>query len=232
MKEKEQLIIIGTSTTAKQVYDFVQEYELYDIIGFAVDDKFKNTENFCGLPVFEVERLPSIISIDKVKIFVAMLWNNLNADRRNMYERLKGRGFQFANLISPCSKMRGKLLGGNCWIHDYVIVQSSAEIGENCMVMAFSLIGAFAKLGSHCFMGTKSTLAGECNVGEQTFIGMNCTVFDNTKIGKKCILGACTAIKRNMEDYCVIKTITNNVVVEKWDEISIEEKLVFKKNVR
>ena len=81
-------------------------------------------------------------------------------------------------------------------------------------------------------MGTKSTVAGKCEIGEQTFIGISCTIFDNTKVGKKCILGACTTIKRNVDDYTIVKTAKDNVLVVKSDEENIENKLMFKKNVR
>ena len=180
------------------------------------------------------KKIEEFIPIDKneVKLFVAMLWNRLNADRRSVYEKLKGEGYKFVNIISPLAVVRGKLLGDNCWIHDYVVVQPYSEIAENCMVMAFSLIGASAKIGAHCFTGAKSVVAGGCTIGEQTFVGINCTVFDDTKIGKKCILGACSVVKRNVEDYSVVKTDVNNMIVRQVGEENIENKLLFRENVR
>lgn len=229
---KEKLIIFGCNTTAKQVFDFVKQYNLYEIIGFAVDSQYRKNESFCDLQVYDLEELNTIFDITEIKVFVAILWNRLNADRREVYERLKCKGFQFANLVSPLAVVRGKILGDNCWIHDYAIIQSEAEIGEDCMIMAFSLIGAYAKVASHCFMGTKSTVAGECEIGEQTFIGINCTVFDNTKVGKKCILGACTVVKRNVDDYSIVKTAGDNMIVAHSDSKNIESKLLFAQNIR
>lgn len=227
-----QLIIIGVSTTAKQVYDFVVEYDLFEVKGFAVNAQYKTSDFFCGLPVYDIEELKQVYDIDRIYIFVAILWNRLNKDRRNVYEKLKKRGFRFANLVSPSARIRGKLSGDNCWIHDYVVVQSDAEIKEDCMLMAFSLIGAFSKMEAHCFMGTKSTIAGNCHIGEQTFIGMNCTIFDDTTIGKKCLLGACTAVKRNTEDCTIVKIDEKNTITKKLNAELIEQKLIFFKNIR
>lgn len=229
---KERLIIVGANTTAKQVYDFVEEYNLYEVVGFAVDSQYKNSDSFCGLPIFELETLESVMDVKACKVFVAILWNRLNADRRQIYERLRKRGFQFANLISPSAKIRGRILGNNCWIHDYAVIQSDAEVGENCMIMAHSLIGAFSKVSAHCFLGTKSTVAGECEIGEQTFIGINCTVFDAVRVGEKCILGACTAVKRNLENCTIVKTLSDGNVIKKVDKEIIEDKLLFSLNVR
>lgn len=231
-KEKNKLIIVGASSTAKQAYDFVKEYELYEVIGFAVDAQYKNNDTFCNLPLYDLDKIENILDKKDFKVFVAALWNRLNADRRQIYEKLKEKGFQFANLISPFARIRGRIKGENCWIHDYVVIQSDSEIGEDCMIMAFSLVGAFSRIGAHCFLGTKSTVAGECEIGVQSFIGMNCTVFDNTRVGKKCILGACTAVKRNLEDYTIVKTQINTNVLEKIDKELIEDKLMFSLNVR
>lgn len=230
---REKLIIVGTSTSAKHAYEFVKGYDLFEILGFAVDRKYKDTDVFCEHPVYALEDLNTFVDKGEVKLFVALLWNRLNADRRFLYERLKKEGYQFANIISPTAIVRGKVKeNSNCWLHDYVMVQPDATVGEDCMLMAFSLVGPSACLGAHCFMGTKSTIAGKSNIGEQTFVGINCTVFDGTNVGKKCILGACTSVKRNVEDYSMVRTNLDNTSTIQMDEDTIESKLLFKKNVR
>lgn len=229
---REKLIIIGISTTAKQVFDFVIRYDLYEVVGFAVDADYRNTDTFCGLPVYDLAMLDEQFDKRDFKVFVAVFWNRLNADRRSIYERMKEKGYQMANLISPHAVISGTIKGDNCWLHDFVIVQSEAEIGADCLIMSFTFIGEYAKIGAHCFTGNKSTVGGKSMVGEQTFIGMSCTVFDDTIIGKKCILGACTAVKRNVPDYSVVKTVSDNNTTIQLDNQSIEQKLLFTKNVR
>ena len=230
---KEKLIIVGTNTTANHVYEFVKSYDMFDVLGFAVDQAYKKEDTFCDLPVYAIEELKQWFDMTEVKLFVAILWNRLNADRRMVYERLKADGYQFANIIAPTAVVRGKVPeNANCWLHDYVVVQPAAEVGENCLLMAFALVGPYARLGSHCFMGTKSTVAGTSNIGEQTFVGINCTVFDGTNVGKKCILGACTSVKRNVEDYSLVRTNLENTSTIQMEEDTIESKLLFKKNVR
>ena len=86
-------------------------------------------------------------------------------------------------------------------------------------------------IGDHCFLGAKATIGGGTEIGEQTFVGMNCTVFDDTKVGKKCILGACAAVKRNVPDNSVYKT-SSDMVIKQYDENEIEQKLLYRKNIR
>lgn len=229
---KEELIIIGTSKTAIHVYEFVKYYDLFRVVAFAVDEEYMTGDSFLGLPLYPISELSQIIDPNKVFVFVAMLWNHLNADRRSVYNRVKGMGFKCANLISPTAIIRGNIIGDNCWFHDYTVVQNDAIVESNIMAMAFSLIGAHAHVHSHCFLGAKCTVAGGCTVGEQTFVGINSTVFDDTQIGNKCIIGACTTVKRNMPDNSKWVTASDNFVIKQYDEGVIEDKLISKLNVR
>ena len=224
---KEKLIIVGLGTNARHVYEFVKYYELYEVVGFAVNSIYRTTDKFYGLPVYTLEDLTK----DFV-VFVALLWNHLNRDRKQIYEYCKSKGYRMINLVSPKSIIRGELLGDNCWIHDFVIIQNDAKLESDIAIMAYSLIGADTNVASHCFFGARSVLGGGSTIGEQSFVGINATVFDDTIIGKKCIIGACTAVKRNMPDFSRYVTKSEDIIVKQYSEDDIEEKLVFSKNVR
>ncbi|MEE3384354.1 MAG: acetyltransferase [Prevotella sp.] len=229
---KEKLIIIGLGTNARHVYEFVRYYDLYEVAGFAVNDSYRTKESFYNLPVFSLENLVEEYGSDNFVVFVALLWNHLNRDRKQLYDYCKMRGYKMVNLVSPKSIIRGELLGDNCWIHDFVIIQNDAKLESDIAIMAYSLIGADTKVSSHCFFGARSVLGGGSSIGEQSFVGINATVFDDTTIGKKCIIGACTAVKRNMPDYSKYVTPSDNIVIKHYNESEVENKLVFSKNVR
>jgi sugar O-acyltransferase (sialic acid O-acetyltransferase NeuD family) len=229
--KSEKLIIIGTSTTAKHVYEFVRMYNLYDIIGFAVNDKYKSSETLCGLPVYSLENLSSEVDED-FNVFVAVLWNHLNRDRKDLYDYCKSKGYKMVNIISPNAIIRGNLLGDNCWVHDYVVIQNNADLDSDIAIMAYSLIGADTHVCSHCFFGAKSILGGGSTIGEQSFVGLNAVIFDDTHIGKKCIIGACTTVKRNIPDFSKYVTTSDDIVIKQYSEGEIEDKLMFSKNIR
>ncbi len=229
---KKKLIIVGIGKTALHAYEFIRYHDLFDIIGFAVNEKYKNGDSYQGLPLYSLETLQRDCPESDYEIFVALFWNHLNRDRRNLYEYCKKLGFKLANLVSPTAILRSPLEGDNCWIHDYVVVQNNAKLGSNIMVMAFSLIGANTQISPHCFFAARSLLGGGCIVGEQTFIGMNATVFDDTSIGNKCIVGACAAVKRNIPDFSRHVTQTADVTIKTYSERDIENKLVFYQNKR
>ena len=163
---------------------------------------------------------------------MAIQWNRLNSDRRKVYEQLKCEGYKFANLVSPLASISGTLTGDNCWITDFVCIDTDAVIGNNVFVKVGAWVGDHALIGDHCFIGAKSTVGGGVKVGEQSFIGLGSVVFDDTTVGKKCIVGAATALKRNLPDFSVYKTASDNFVVKTYLENEIESKLEFRKNVR
>lgn len=227
----DNLIIVGLSKTATHVYSFVKYHKLFNIIGFAVNDKYRNVDTFCGLPVYSLETLNQEQKGD-FSIFIALLWNRLNGDRKRLFEYCKENGFKFANLISPLAVLRSPVNGENCWVHDFVVVQNESVIESDVAIMSGSLIGANTHVGPHCFFGAQSVLGGGSIVGERTFVGIKATIFDDTSIGRMCIIGACTAVKRNMPDFSRYVTKSDDIVIKQYAEDEIEEKLMFSKNKR
>lgn len=228
----EKLIIIGLGINAKNAYEFIKRYNLYEVIGFAVNKIYKTSDSFYDLPVYSLETIKQDIGSIKFKIFIAVFWNHLNADRKKIYDYCKHEEFEFANLISPNAILSGEVKGNNCWINDFAIIKNGALIDSNVFIMEYALVGTNTHIASHCFLAARSTVAGECKVDEQSFIGLSATVFDGTHIGKKCIIGACSAVKRNIPDYSRCCISSENVMIKQYDESIIEDKLISSKNVR
>ena len=226
------LIIVGIGANARLAFSFIKTHNLYNVIGFAVNEKYKDRESFMGYPVYSLENLKEEVDCVVFELFISLLWNHLNKDRRNLYDFCKEKGYVLANLISPLSVVRSEITGDNMWIQDHVVIQNDCRLGSNIAIMQGSLIGADCNIGSHCFFGAHSVFGGGSTLGEQSFVGLHATIFDDTHIGKKCIIGACTAVKRNMPDFSKYITSSDNIVIKEYDEEVIEEKLVFTKNKR
>lgn len=221
------MCVIGTNETADRITQFVERYNLFNIIGYAVDRKYINGDEFHGKPVWAIEELEKYIDKEQCQLYVALFWNHLNGDRRRLYERLKQENWQFAQIISPLASIRGSV-GDNCWIMDYAVIQEGAVCGNNIIIADFCLVGNMAKIDDHCFLGPKSTIMGSAYVGKQTFIGTNATIFDVVHIGNKCLVGACTIQKYDMPDCSTSKILTNNIVIKNYSEEEIESKWVAK----
>ena len=150
----------------------------------------------------------------------------LNRQRRDLYERMKAKGLEFANIISPSAVIRGKIEGGNCWINDYVVIQSGAVVKADTFIMDGALIGNMAVVNEHCHIGAHSVVCGSAVLGEQCFTGVNSVIFDGVRMGKRCVTGACTAVKRDMPDNTICKVSSDSFAYMTYDKNIIEHKLL------
>lgn len=228
----DNLLIVGTGINARKAYEFVKMYNLFNIIGFAVNGAYYKEEVYCSLPVYRLEEVKQKLNF-QFKVFVALYWNRLNKDRKTLFDFCKKERFEFANLISPNSVIYNSAkIGVNCWIQEFACINNDAIIGDNVIIMPYSLIGSKSIIEPHCFIGVKTIIGGESLVRNQTFTGFNAIILDNTIIEEKCIIGAGTVIKRNLPPYSRCITNSDNQIFQQYPENEIESKLIFYKNVR
>lgn len=229
----ENIVIIGISDTADRIYQFIQRYSLYNVVGFSVDKEYlPESGTYKGLPCWPLDQLKQHIDIAKDLVFVAVLWNRLNGDRRRMYEHVKAYGFKFASLISPKACFRGRHIGENCLVSDGVIIQEEALIGDDVYLMDGAIVGHRAIIGTHAFLAVGSITLGAARVGEQVFVGAGSIVFDETKIGDKSLVGAGVAVRRDIPPFSVCKINPQENIVKSYSEDVIESKWMAHHNVR
>lgn len=228
----ENLIIVGIGTTARSIYKFVTDYSLYTVLGFVVDKQYKTMDLYCGLPVYDFDTLPDNFDKKRDSLFIAMEWNRLNADRRDLYNRLKRESFNLANIISPNAIIHGDIIGDNCWICDYVVIENDVVLKNDVFVKTRATIAHLSVIEPHCFVGANSFLAGNVKVGEQSYIGVSSTIFNSVNIGRKCLIGGGVVVKRHVPNFTVVKTRNDDNVVKEYTEDIIEQKLLASIKIR
>ena len=229
--KKKRVFIVGMGSTGEEACQFIEKYDLFEVAGFAVNKEYLNCESFLNKKVYAIENLDAIIKEDDL-VFVAILWNHLNANRKMVFEQLKKAGYHFANLVAPSAIVEGELLGENCWIGDKAFVRKHVKIEDNVFIMQCAFVGQRTELCAHSFVAAAAVVGGSVIVGQQSFIGLNSTVLDHTIIGEKCIVGAGTVLRRNLPNCHVVKFEPNAMVIREYPEDVIEEKLVVSENVR
>lgn len=201
---KEKLIIVGIGGMAPEVIDFVKRYELFDIVAYAVDQKYMQNE-YDGRPVYPLEELEKYVDKETVKLFIAISWYNyMNKYKRQKFENLKARGFHFANLISPLASVKTEKIGEGNWIWDFVEVGFNSVIGDNNTICAHSLFAHHSKMGNHNVLSGRATVAGQTVIGDQNYIGISATVFNKLTIGNKCLVGGGAIVKQNLGNYILV----------------------------
>lgn len=204
MKRKEKLVIVGIGGLAPEVVDFVQRYDLYDIVCFSVDRKYLSISEYMGKPVFPLEDLDKHVDKSDVKAFIAISWYNyMNKFKRLKFEQLKDKGFHFANLISPLSSVKCSTIGEGNWVMDFVNIGFDTHVGDNNTFCAQSLVGHHTNIGSHNVLSGKAAVAGRNVVGDQNYFGFCSVVFNELTIGNKNLIGGGSIIKHSISDFYI-----------------------------
>jgi putative transferase len=224
----ENLVIVGIGKSADFIYEFVRRHNLYKVIGFAVNRSYLEGANtsFKDLPVYALESLRHDLGNVKFKVFVALMWNRLNSDRRKVFEYCESEGFELASLISPNSViMLNASIGKNCYVGDFTIINSGGRVDDDCILVGANVVGAYSLVQKHVFMAFQSVTGGYVRIGTQSFIGMHATVNEHTVVGDKCIIGSGVTIRRNVPPYTSVSMTDASLNMRTYAKETIENKL-------
>lgn len=217
----EKLVLIGTSSLAPQTLDFIDRYQLFDVIGFTVNKEYIKEPVFLGKPVIPMEELDKHIDKDNVKLFSTVTWYNyLNRERKRIFELLKKEGYKFANLISPHALVYTKDFGEGNWIHDFAHIGHGVQIGDDNVFRMKCVIGHDSVIGNHNFFGVDSLVGGHDYFGDCSFIGLRALIHNRVVVGNRCVIGGGAIVKRDLPDFSLC--VADNSFVKQCDEEKIE----------
>jgi len=196
---KPRVIVFGTGQIA-EVAQFYLEYDGgVEVVGFAVDGVFKETEYFNERPVVAWESLATVFSPEDVYLFAPTAFKRADGARRTRYESGKAMGFSFWTYISPNARYYGSAVGENCFILEDNVIQPFTQIGDNVVLWSGNHVGHHSVIKSHCFVASHVVISGSVKIGEEVFLGVNATVRDNVRIGAQSVIGAGAFVSRDIE---------------------------------
>ncbi len=217
----EKIVLIGTSSLAAETVAFIERYQLYDIIGFTVNENCMKEDSFMGKPVYPIESLEECVDKATVKLFCTASWyNHMNRLRKKLFDELKEKDFTFANLISPNAIVYTDDIGEGNWIHDFAHIGHGVHIGDNNVFRMNCVIEHESVIGNHNFFGVASVIGGHDFYGDCNFTGLGALVFNRVAVGNKCIVGAGAALKDDLPDYSLC--VAPKPFIKQCDEEKIE----------
>jgi len=195
---KKQVLLVGAGEFALIAHEYFTYDSDYEVVGFCVNNEYKNAETLNGLPVIDYEKISETAPPGSLDIFVAVPASNLNRLRKKFYLELKQMGYSFASYQSSKAFVwRNAKVGENCFIFEANVVQPFVTIGDNCVLWSGNHIGHRSVIGNHSFLTSHVVVSGYCSVGEGCFLGVNSTLTDNISIGDYSILGAGSVLNRD-----------------------------------
>ncbi len=211
--------------------DFIRHYDLFDIVGFTVNREKMQCDHYFGAPVYPMEDLENYVDKNEVKLFLAISWyHHMMGLRETMFNELKGRGFTFANVVSPRAMIWTENIGEGNWICDNVYIGYNVTVGNNNIFRAFCDVQHYSVVGDNCIIADMSILAVHVTLGDRCFVGISCAIHNKVTIGEKCVVGGGSVIKKDVPAYslCIAEnaTIVQRDVntIEKHVSIALKEK--------
>lgn len=196
-------IIWGIGQFAQEVYCYLQQDRFIEICGFAVDDEYCSTNEFCGLPLVDIENVETVFSPKEYGVFICVGYAQMNTVRERMFLQARTKGYEILSYQHPSSVVNAKSMGTGTIILANVTIGPESEIGDGNIFWDNSILAHNACMGNFNYLTVSASLAGRVTIGNNCFFGNNCTVRDSIKIADFTLVGAGCYVSRDTEPYGV-----------------------------
>ena len=85
MEKNKKLVIVGAGEMGEIAYEYFTEDSEYEVVAFAVESVYRDTDTLRDLPVIEFEKIKEIYPPDHYYVFVAVTYVKLNRARRRLF---------------------------------------------------------------------------------------------------------------------------------------------------
>lgn len=194
----EQLVIYGSGQMAEVAYARFRHDGRYRIVGFTVDDAYRQSSEMFGLPVVPFESIEREFPAAAVRLFIAVGPVQNNRIRAERFRQLRRLGYGFASYVSPHAIVDPDVrIGENCSVGETAVVMPFAQVGDDVRIGSASVIGHHCVLEDHCYLAVACIVAGSVRIGARAFLGASVTIRDGVSIGEGCVIGAGATIVRD-----------------------------------
>lgn len=195
------ILVYGAGGTGKEVIDYIKGTHTYEIYGI-IDRRYPDLKEVFGVPVVgSKDDLDRLYAAGIRKIINAVAFQDRTHYRKEIFEMLQKKGFEFVNIIHKTASIEPSVkLGVGNMICAGTIISSGAWIGNNCLINNGSIISHDCIVSDHCHVASGAILAGYVTVGENTLIGQNCTVNVGVKIGKNVVIQNGVHVFKDVKD--------------------------------
>ena len=160
--------------------------------------------------VFNVPVIGGDEYLDDVSSTESLLINGLGANpltssRREIFERMKNKGFSFDSVLHT-TVIRGRecMIGEGSQIMAGVVLQNSIHVGSNVVVNTSASIDHDCELGDHAFISPRAVLCGNVVVAESAFVGAGAVILPGIHVGSNAIIGAGAVVTKPVPEGWVV----------------------------
>lgn len=184
------VIVIGNTEYSQMLMEYIEESGVH-VDAFSVDDNFINEKELSHKPVLSFNKLFNEYSPKKTVLYLGIGYTKLGSVKKNIFLRLKNRGYRFANFIhaSACLSSNVLIGEGNVFFEN-VVVQRNAIIGNGNLFFSNATIMHDNRIGDYNTFGACSVSNGFVAINDCNFIGSNATIKDKIIVMSNNLIGA------------------------------------------
>lgn len=186
-----KVIIFGCGRGAEVAYRYLKADTKHDICGFTADSEYCRTKTFFDLPLVPFEKVETVFSPSKFKMFALMGYQQMNHLRAEKYFQAKNKGYSFISYIhSKINTVEPLSIGENCFIMENQSINLDVKIGNNVVMWSGNHIGDYSLIEDHVWISSLVSIAGNVEIGRYSFLGINASISNNIKIADETYIGA------------------------------------------
>lgn len=189
------ITVIGARGHARVLIHLLQESGTPPAAIVDIDDRLHGTDVY-GVPVIGgddavMAQNPSdIVLVNAVGNAPGSGQSGLNL-RRALYETFKGKGFEFASVVSNDAIVSGKTtLGEGVQAITRAVTHPGVNIGDNTILNTGASLDHDCWVGAHSHIAPWAVLCGGVTVGDECHIGARAVLVPGIKVGDGAVVGA------------------------------------------
>ena len=133
--------------------------------------------------------------------------------RRDLYERYKASGFNFASVVHPSAVISPKAeIGQGAQVMAGAVVQAGARLGANCIVNTGAVIDHDCRIGAHVHVAPGACLSGNVTVGDSAHVGVGAAVIQGMTIAEGAIVAAGAVVVTNVAAGSMVRGVPARAV--------------------
>jgi sugar O-acyltransferase (sialic acid O-acetyltransferase NeuD family) len=192
------VVLFGLGDFARVARIYLAEDSPHKVVAFTANERYVESDELDGLPVFPFETLTDTHAPDRCAMFVAIGFSGVNRARREVYEQCRERGYELISYVSSKATHMGKLqLGDNCFVFEENVIQPNVRIGNDVILWSGNHIGHDSTIEDHVFVASHAVISGNVTIGDSSFVGVNATFRDGVTVAPRCVIGAGALIMRD-----------------------------------
>lgn len=187
---RKKLLLLGAGGHCRSVLDSIEKNKFSDIV--IIDIAENVGQKVAGIPIAGTDKdLPDFYAQGYSQAFIALGSIGYSKKRHELYQTLKGCGFELIQVIDPSAVIsENTCIGEGVFIGKGTIVNTGVEIGSCSIINTGAIIDHDCKIGRFSHLATGVSMSGTVEVGENAHIGTGSFIIQSIKIGSNVLLGA------------------------------------------